>query len=100
MYINEKVTRYGVSDNGMSRSGIKQGDIITVREQDTAENGDIIIVMFDGENGGAKICIRRMYKEGTRILLVADNPAYPPLFFNKDDITIIGKVVGVFHEIA
>lgn len=65
---------------------INSGDIIIVRQQETAENGDVVIAVIDGEQ-----TLKRFYKKGAQITLKPDNPNYKPIQPKK--VKIIGKVV-------
>lgn len=73
---------------------ICDGDVIIVRQQDDAENGDIVVATINGDEATCKRL--RKYKEG--IELVSINPSYAPFEFSNDEIRekpvkIIGKVV-------
>ena len=74
--------------------GICNGDVVIVRRQDDAENGDIVIAAVNGTDA---VCKRlRKYKSG--IELISNNPAYTPMEFSNEEIEqkpvrIIGKVV-------
>lgn len=73
---------------------ICDGDIIIVRQQDDAENGDIVVATINGDEATCKRL--RKYKEG--IELISINPSYAPFEFSNDEIRkkpvkIIGKVV-------
>ena len=82
-----------VSGDSMSPN-IHDGDIVIVRQQDDADDGDIVIAIVDGEDG---VCKRvRHYQDS--IALLSDNPAYPPMIYAGEAIdscpvSIIGKVV-------
>ena len=65
---------------------INSGDIIVVRQQETAENGDIVVAVIDGEQ-----TLKRFYKKGTQITLKPDNPKYKSI--HPKEVKIIGKVV-------
>ncbi len=73
---------------------ITDGDIVIVRKQDDAESGDIVIATVNGDEATCKRL--RKYRDG--IELVANNPAYKPLFYTNEEIInkpvrIIGRVV-------
>ena len=73
---------------------ICDGDIVIVRQQDDAENGDIVIATVNGDEATCKRL--RKYKDG--IELISINPSYSPFEFSNDEIMekpvkIIGKVV-------
>lgn len=70
------------------------GDVVIVRLQPDIESGQIGIVLVNGDEA----TIKRVIKQDDGILLVATNPAYPPRFFSKKEmttlpVTILGKVV-------
>ena len=97
--ITEKMARtgefFGLQIKGDSMTpGICHGDIVIVRQQNNAENGDIVIASINGTDA---VCKRlRKYKNG--IELISSNPSYEPMEFSNEDIEqkpikIIGKVV-------
>lgn len=73
---------------------IVDGDVVIVKQQEDAENGDTIIALVNGDDA---VCKRlRKYRDGLE--LISNNPAYAPMFFDKETIEtkpvkIIGKVV-------
>lgn len=73
---------------------ICDGDVVIIRCQDDAENGDTVIATVNGNDATCKRL--RKYKEG--IELIANNPSYEPMYFSNSEINekpvkIIGKVV-------
>ena len=73
---------------------INNSDVVIVRQQEDAENGDIVIATI---NGNDAVC-KRLKKYSDGISLISLNPAYEPLYFNVSDVQeapvkIIGKVV-------
>ena len=73
---------------------ILDGDVVIIKQQDDAENGDIVIASVNGNDATCKRL--RKYREG--IELIPLNPAYPPIFYSNEDIekkpvTILGKVI-------
>lgn len=71
-----------------------EGDVVIVRQQDDADNGDIVIAMVNGDEATCKKLIK--HEEG--ISLVSLNSKYPPMFFSKLEVQtkpvkVIGKVV-------
>ena len=86
---------YGLRISGDSMEPrIVRGDIVIVRKQDTADDGDIVIAIV---NQNDAVCKRlKKYKGG--IALVSNNPMYEPMYFTITDtqdipVRIIGKVV-------
>lgn len=73
---------------------IKDSDVVIVRKQETAETGDIVIALVNGDAGTCK----RLVKYATGIRLMPVNPSYEPMFYSNEEIEnkpvlIIGKVV-------
>ena len=72
---------------------ISNGDVVIVRKQDTADDGDLIIALVNGDEG----CCKRLKKYENGIALISTNPAYNPMYFSADEVgniqvRIIGKV--------
>ena len=72
----------------------QEGDVVIVRRQPDVDDGNIAVVLVDGNDATVKTV--RKHKNG--ISLVAMNPSYTPMFFTNDEIlelpvSIIGKVV-------
>ncbi len=76
----------------MIDASICDGNIVTVRRQDSADHSDIIAALLDGE--ATVKCIRR---ESGHVWLVPHSPAYAPL--PADDAAILGKVVAVLRSL-
>ena len=73
---------------------IWNNDVVIVRQQDDAENGDIVIAAINGDDA---VC-KRLQKYNDGIALISLNPLYDPIYLKKDEIDgkpvrIIGKVV-------
>ena len=73
---------------------ISTGDVVIVRKQETVENGDIAIVLINGEDGTCK----KIKKTPEGVMLISLNPAHEPIFYTNKEIEqlpvqIIGKVV-------
>ncbi|MCL6548328.1 MAG: transcriptional repressor LexA [Alicyclobacillus sp.] len=83
-----------VQGDSMVEAGILDGDYVIVQRQDTARNGDIVVAMT--EDGEATV--KRFFKERDHIRLQPENSAMEPLRY--PEVTILGKVVGVFRRLA
>ena len=80
-----------VKGDSMLKASIKDGDLVIVRQQPIAENGDIVVAMLDGEATVKRLSIREEV-----IQLCPENPKYKPISVDADqDFRILGKVVGV-----
>ncbi len=74
-----------VKGDSMKDVGILAGDIAIVRQQNSAENGDIVVALVDDA-----ATIKKFYLEKNRVQLKSENPAYPPIY--TQDIRILGKL--------
>ena len=86
-----------VQGESMIEDGIYDGDYIFVRKQATAERGEIVVVMIDGE-----ATVKRIYPEGDRVRLQPANQAMRPIYVSRDEfraIDILGKVIGVYRRL-
>ena len=85
-----------VSGDSMNQE-FKEGDIVIVEKDSIVENGEIGVVMVNGYNATLK---QVKYVQDSIVLMPkSDNPAHDPQIYNKDDeITIIGKVVGMHRK--
>lgn len=81
-----------VRGDSMIEAGINSGDYVVVKEQPTANNGDIVVAIVDD---GATV--KRFYKEANHIRLQPENSTMDPII--TDDCSIAGKVVAVFRRL-
>ncbi|MFG3168587.1 transcriptional repressor LexA [Streptomyces sp. NPDC048200] len=79
-----------VSGDSMIDAAICDGDILTVRRQDSADHGDIVAGLL-GEEATVKV----LHRQDGKVWLMPRNPAYEPI--PADDVQILGKVVGVLR---
>ena len=80
-----------VSGESMIEAGILDGDLILVRRQNVAENGQIIVALIDDE-----ATVKTFYKEKNHIRLQPENSTMDPIIV--PDCAILGKVIGVFRR--
>lgn len=71
---------------------IHDGDVVIVRKQPTAQNGEIAVVLWPDV---AEAQLRRIYRRDGSVILRADNPAYPPEVVQTRELQILGVVVGI-----
>jgi repressor LexA len=83
-----------VRGESMLEAGILDGDYVVVRQQPTAEPGEIVVAGIPGEEATVKTFLRRR----TKIVLRPENPAMDELVFEPDDVTIYGKVVSLLRR--
>ncbi|WP_368234184.1 LexA family protein [Anaerotruncus rubiinfantis] len=84
--------------DSMINAGIRDGDIVYIRQQETVENGQIAAVMVDREEA----TLKRFYFDGEVIQLVAENPKIMPMVFageNANRVRVIGMATAYTHVI-
>lgn len=82
-----------VSGESMINAGIYDGDIIIVKRQKVANNGQIIVAMT-AEN---EVTLKRFYKEKNHIRLQPENDNMEPIIL--DNVTILGIAIGLYRQI-
>ncbi len=80
-----------VRGNSMIEAGIFDGDMVVIKRQDTANNGEIVAALIEDS-----ATIKRFYKEDGRFRLQPENSTMSAMYF--DDISIIGKVIGLIRH--
>lgn len=83
-----------VKGDSMIEAGINDGDVVVIREQDTAENGDIIVALVEG----AEATLKRYRRRGGMIALEAANSAYETRVLPEDKVRIQGRLVGLIRS--
>ena len=76
----------------MTEAGIDDGDLVVIREQNTAEDGQIVVALVDDE-----ATLKRFFHEGDRIRLHPENPRMKDIFVT--DCRIQGVAVKVIHDL-
>ena len=82
-----------VKGDSMTGAGILDGDRLIVKQQGTAENGEIICALIEGE-----ATLKRFYKKGGVITLKAENDKYAPIMLSQGEFRIVGKIVGLLRK--
>ncbi|HMQ42071.1 MAG TPA: transcriptional repressor LexA [Paracoccus sp. (in: a-proteobacteria)] len=83
-----------VKGDSMINAGINDGDIVVIREQDLAENGDIVVALIEGSEATLKYYRRK----GAMIALEAANPAYETRILPQDKVRVQGRLVGLIRS--
>lgn len=81
-----------VSGESMIEAGILDGDLVLVREQSQARNGEIVVALL-----GEDATIKRFYKEKDTIRLQPENQFMEPIY--SKDVSILGKVIGLYRKV-
>lgn len=77
----------------MINAGILDGDYVLVRETQSANNGDIVVALLDGEEA----TIKRFFREKDCIRLQPENDFMDPIY--SKNVSILGRVTGVFRRL-
>lgn len=83
-----------VKGDSMIEAGINNGDIVVIREQRTAENGEIIVALVDGHEA----TLKRYRRKNGMIALEAANAAYETRILAEDRVTVQGRLVGLIRN--
>lgn len=83
-----------VRGDSMIEAGINDGDIVVIREQITAENGDIVVALVED----AEATLKRFRRKGNMIALEAANPAYETRVFPDHMVKVQGRLVGLIRS--
>ncbi len=100
--IDRNVARSGgtfflkVKGDSMINASICEGDLALIRSQAVAQDRDIVVALVDGE-----ATLKRFYRETDHIRLQPENSKYDPIIVREgsSDISIIGKVVGIYRTL-
>ncbi len=95
---NREVFALRVHGDSMIEDGIHDGDFIFVRKQLTADKGDTVVAMIDGE-----ATVKRYYPEGDVIRFQPANSNMSPILVRRRDfrsVNLIGVVVGVYRKLV
>ena len=83
-----------VKGDSMIEAGINDGDIVVIREQSTAENGDIVVALVEDHEA----TLKRFRRRGSMIALEAANPAYETRVFPDHAVKVQGRLVGLIRS--
>jgi len=84
-----------VRGDSMINAGILDGDCVIVRQQPTAESGEIVVALL-----GDDATVKRFFKDGEAIRLQPEHPTMEPILITPAQaLTILGKVVAVFRQL-
>jgi repressor LexA len=84
-----------IHGDSMIKAGIHDGDHVTVRPQETARDGEIVVALV-GEDSEATV--KRFFKEKDHVRLQPENDALEPI--RSSEVAVIGKVVGVMRRVT
>jgi repressor LexA len=87
-----------VRGDSMQNAGILDGDVVVVRSQSDARNGDIVVALLDDE-----ATCKRFHRTGEGVALLPENPAYEPILLSAEafsEVKVLGKVTAVLRRYA
>ncbi|GLI86656.1 transcriptional repressor LexA [Bacillus subtilis] len=90
---DEHVFMLEIMGDSMIDAGILDKDYVIVKQQNTANNGEIVVAMTEDDEA----TVKRFYKEDTHIRLQPENPTMEPIILQN--VSILGKVIGVFRTV-
>jgi len=82
-----------VRGDSMIEAGILDGDYVIVRQQESADDGDIVVALLEDE-----ATVKRFFREAGRIRLQPENPSLDPIY--ATDVRILGKVTALFRRVS
>jgi repressor LexA len=83
-----------VRGDSMIKDGILDGDLAIIRQQHTAENGDIVCALI-----GNEATLKRFHRNGNEVILKPANKNYAPIVVSKGEFRILGKATGVIRKL-
>jgi repressor LexA len=88
-----------VTGDSMIEAGILDGDVVVVRRQDDARDGDVVVALVGDDESAEEATVKTFHRDpGNRIRLQPENSALEPLF--PEHVQILGKVTGVFRSLG
>jgi repressor LexA len=85
-----------VKGDSMINAGILDGDHVIVKQQSTAQDGDIVVALL-----GDEATVKRFFRGSDHIRLQPEHPSMPPLLVSRQqEFSVLGKVVAVFRQIS
>lgn len=82
-----------VKGDSMIEAGINDGDVVVIRETNTADDGDIVVALVEDHEA----TLKRFKRNGSSIALEAANPAYETRVFPSDKVKVQGRLVGLIR---
>ena len=88
-----------VTGDSMIEAGILDGDVVVVRRQDDARDGDVVVALVGDDEAADEATVKTFHRDqGGRIRLQPENRSLEPLF--PEHVQILGKVTGVFRSLG
>jgi repressor LexA len=90
---DEPVFLLQVKGDSMMNAGILDGDLVAVRSQKDARDGEIVAALIDGEEA----TVKRLRRRDGKVILESENPDFEPMVFSEG-VELVGKVVSVLRR--
>jgi repressor LexA len=87
-----------VTGDSMVEAGILDGDVVVVRRQDDARDGEVVVALVGEDESADEATVKTFHRDGGRIRLQPENSALEPLY--PEHVQILGKVTGVFRSLG
>ncbi len=89
---------YALTVNGFSMidAMINDGDVVVLKRQDVAQNGQMVAVWL---NERGETTLKRFYDEGAKVRLQPANPTMEPIYVDKDKVQVQGRVLAVLRRV-
>jgi len=89
-----------VKGKSMIEDLIDDGDLVVVRPQESADDGDIVVALLtDGPTSEGRATLKRLYRERNRIRLQPANSEMEPIYVSPQELRVQGKVVAVIRQL-
>jgi len=86
-----------VKGDSMVNAGILDGDLVVVRKQADARDGEIVVALVGDDEPADAATVKTFYREKSRVRLQPENAALEPIYAKH--VEVLGRVVGVFREL-
>jgi repressor LexA len=87
-----------VKGDSMINAGILEGDLLVVRRQQDARDGDIVVALAGDDESADEATVKTFYREAGRVRLQPENDALEPIYAGH--VQILGRVVGVLRSLG
>lgn len=82
-----------VDGDSMIKAGINDGDTVIIKKANTANDGDIVVALVDGE----EVTLKRLRRQGGKVILVPENDDYEDQVYSPDQVQIQGKLASLMR---
>jgi len=86
-----------VKGDSMVDAGILDGDLVIVRRQHDARDGEIVVALAGDDESADEATVKRFFREAGRVRLQPENEAFEPIYASH--VQILGRVTGVFRSL-